>query len=255
MRNTVGLLALCGALMVGAQAQAADDEWKSDEPTCSGVYGALADRKDSLTTAFPAIAASNIGQIDYTARKTRLMTRVEAWAVTSVDLYQQAFTMRMLEDVINGGAKGTSMVPELSQRCDAAHGFTPAFALKPAPAPVPKPAPPPPAPRVAPPVASTLTDQQCAIAYYALAMGIPEDPKGQQAMLQRANGAGGEHVRNTKATDRAAVAKDIEAKAQARVKQIIATKTGLEALFADVRRCDVKYGLDMTPMPPGVKGR
>lgn len=115
-------------LVLLAPAPALADGFQADAPTCAGVYGVLAEQKQAMANWAPALARSNLVAIDWAARRRKVLGDSVIYEAASGP-YQTAFGMRLTADRINGTAKDTAQVLELSQACDKAFGFTPSFAI------------------------------------------------------------------------------------------------------------------------------
>lgn len=250
MRRFALMILACAFAGLAARAQAGAEEWKSDAETCSGLYGALEERKASMAQINAAVAKSNLASIDWAARKAGLQAKLQEQIKPK--LYQDNFNMMVLKDTIDGTTEGMATVLDLSQRCDAAFGFKPSFAFapKPAPTPAPPPAPKPAAPAPAP---AKVSDLDCAVRYLTLAAGLQANSIDQQGYMGRANAAGGRQAAANPSVTPAVLAGQIEIQAKARGEKILAKQATLQSLITDIRACDAQYGYPLTPYPPQPK--
>lgn len=74
------------------------------------------------------LAKTNFVTIDWAGRKKKVIDGSPVYEAASGP-YENNFEMMILRDRIDGGAKGTATVLELSQKCDAALGYSPTFTI------------------------------------------------------------------------------------------------------------------------------
>jgi hypothetical protein len=242
--KAVGVLVALAFVGFGTSTMA--QEWQADGTTCTGAYDALHQRKaDLLLMSADARNAVNLDKIDFDSRASdpKLMADVPDYQQGDWEMYSQNFVMMLLKGSIDSDPKPIRTVLDVAARCDAKFGFKPALSL----AVVAAPKPPPLAPK-APPALPVVNDKICAVSYLALSYGNQANPVLAQALLQRADGAGGRHLAANPGTNQQAFVGETQAAANARVKAILIDKKApVEPLFAEVMACDARYGL---PPPP-----
>lgn len=239
-------------LLAGSPALAAED-WKSDGPTCQGVYDALHKQKSSLMTlSAEARATPNFDKIDFDARASapEVDKAVADYQSSDWEVYSQNFEMMLLKGSIDSDPKPILEVLRLAARCDTAFGLKPPLGPVPsmaAPVKPPPPKAPPPVAKAPPPPAAkapVVDDKSCAVAYLALSYGNQGNPPLAGVFFQRADGALLRYAGTNPKLDRLAIGKEVQAAAETRVKAILIDKTApAEPLFAEMRACDGRYGL------------
>jgi hypothetical protein len=116
-------LALSGATVGAVHAEEA---FGTDAATCAGVYGALGDTRERLAATFPAFKETNIAQIDYAGRRTKLIGDDVATKAGAL-AYEVEFKKRLVGDIIDGKATHIGDVLKVQVHCDFANNFMPTF--------------------------------------------------------------------------------------------------------------------------------
>jgi len=102
------------------------------------------------------------------------------------------------------------------------------------------------------PIQAPTSHLECAKRYFSLALGMQQaNPTFSQTMHRRALGAGKKHFGSKQPTqsEMAKFNKEIESTAKQRVQSAMGKPRAERALFLNARTCDIKYGLQPTPIP------
>ena len=126
------LAGLVGALTMTAGAASAvdqikSDDFKTDTPTCAGVYGALADTRQRMADTWPIFKQSNIFEIDYPGRRDKLMAGAGPDIKIGQAAYETQFKVALVGSIIEKKGGQLGEVLKVAARCDFANNTMPTF--------------------------------------------------------------------------------------------------------------------------------
>jgi hypothetical protein len=132
--KTALLAGLVAGLSLGAAAvRAADlpsrsEDFKTDAPTCAGVYGALADTRGRMAETWTIFKQSNLMEIDYAGRRDAQIKAGGPDAKFGYVAYETNFKVMLVGAIIDKKGGPIGEVLKVAARCDFANNTMPTFA-------------------------------------------------------------------------------------------------------------------------------